>query len=344
MSNALLPFQIKNPISNSSSNPALIHLNEFCKAVEPDNHENLFNSMIQHVITRKFLSHIREQYVTPIQYDQKQIQDTTVKSSRLLTEFMNIKMISEAECSQVYSGLHILSSKSYAVKRISVSSLEVPIESAINEIQVMASLNHSNIVCYRNSWCEAEFSKDNSFEIVLYIQMDLCNQIDLSTYVKGLTPKKKIQALLPIVGGLKYLHDQGIIHRDIKPSNILLGFDGILKLSDFGISVWKDRPNVDVMEFSTGMYASPEHLEPDLICPKSDIYSLGILLLVIFSDCKTKSEEMKNIYNFQKNCCFPTDFPEQLENLVIQMTETEIESRLSAEEVISEMKILKDKL
>lgn len=95
---------------------------------------------------------------------------------------------------------------------------------------------------------------------------------------------------------------------------------------------------------SSGMFASPEHLEPDLISSKSDVYSLGILSLVIFSDCTTRSEEAKIIYDFQKNHCFPPCFPKQLEDLVLRMAEIEIEKRSSVEEVISEFNRLKGEL
>ncbi|MGH3468735.1 MAG: serine/threonine-protein kinase [Thermocrispum sp.] len=83
-----------------------------------------------------------------------------------------------------------------------------------------------------------------------------------------------------IAAALKVAHRVGVVHRDIKPGNILLDRDGMVKITDFGISRAKD----DVTVTKTGMIAgTPAYLAPEVAIgedpgPESDIFSLGSTL------------------------------------------------------------------
>ncbi|MGH3520352.1 MAG: serine/threonine-protein kinase [Haloechinothrix sp.] len=83
-----------------------------------------------------------------------------------------------------------------------------------------------------------------------------------------------------IAAALKSAHRVGIVHRDIKPGNILLTSDGVVKITDFGIS----RANDDVTVTKTGMIAgTPAYLAPEVAIgqnpgPESDVFSLGSTL------------------------------------------------------------------
>jgi serum/glucocorticoid-regulated kinase 2 len=82
-----------------------------------------------------------------------------------------------------------------------------------------------------------------------------------------------------IVLAIKYLHKNNIIYRDLKPENVLIGKDGYLKLTDFGLSKENITSNHDAFSFS----GTPQYLAPEIISQKGhgkavDWYSLGCII------------------------------------------------------------------
>jgi formylglycine-generating enzyme required for sulfatase activity/serine/threonine protein kinase len=136
-----------------------------------------------------------------------------------------------------------------------------------------ALLDHPNIVH------TDFFEKDGQFFLV----MEYVDGQDLSKLIKArgqLKEKDALSILRDVLRGLEFAHTKGIIHGGIKPSNILIGKSGIAQITDFGIAslVWGGLTSTGATVGSP-WYMSPEQIQhPEQLDPRTDIYSLGIVL------------------------------------------------------------------
>ncbi|MNJ38521.1 Serine/threonine-protein kinase pkn5 [compost metagenome] len=101
--------------------------------------------------------------------------------------------------------------------------------------------------------------------------------------------------------GLHYLHSQEppIIHRDIKPSNLLIDEEGEVRFIDFGIArSYKQEQVEDTIKLGTVGFASPEQYGGIQTDGRSDLYSLGAVLLFLGSNCRYSelTEEAKEVF------------------------------------------------
>ena len=148
------------------------------------------------------------------------------------------------------------------------------IEKFHREAKAAACMSHPNIV---NIYDVGEDSGEH------YIVME---------YVPGSTLKKKIQLEAPldiptavqiakdIANGLAHAHANNIVHCDIKPHNILMATDNRAKIADFGIAraVTESTMTYSGSVVGSVHYFSPEQARGAGITPKSDVYSLGVVL------------------------------------------------------------------
>ena len=84
---------------------------------------------------------------------------------------------------------------------------------------------------------------------------------------------------LIVIQGLKHVHDSGFIHLDLKPANVLVTFEGVLKIADFGMATrWPASPGIDGE--GDREYIGPEILRGHFDKP-GDIFALGLIMLEI---------------------------------------------------------------
>jgi len=116
-----------------------------------------------------------------------------------------------------------------------------------------------------------------------FITMEYVSGEDLKSLIRRvgpLTPGKAVFIARQIAEGLTEAHRLGVVHRDLKPHNIMIDKDGNVRIMDFGIarSFQKSGVTDTGVIIGTPEYMSPEQVEGKDVDPRTDIYSLGIIL------------------------------------------------------------------
>ena len=117
-----------------------------------------------------------------------------------------------------------------------------------------------------------------------YIVMEYVQGRSLAQVLEGGKPMEAAEAVniaVDVLQALGVAHRQGLIHHDVKPGNILLSDDGAVKLADFGIAKGLSRAAAITGEhriLGTPRYLSPEQVNGQPVSPRSDLYSLGVVL------------------------------------------------------------------
>ena len=142
------------------------------------------------------------------------------------------------------------------------------------EARAVAKLSHPNVVAVIDA------GEDGGYPYIVF------------EYVEGETLKARINRVgaldvqealayaIEIGRGLTVAHARRMVHRDIKPQNVLIDAEGRAKLTDFGISrqLEKDGLTATGRVLGTTDYVAPEQAMGHQVDPRSDIYSLGVVL------------------------------------------------------------------
>jgi beta-lactam-binding protein with PASTA domain/predicted Ser/Thr protein kinase len=146
------------------------------------------------------------------------------------------------------------------------------------EAQAAARLNHPNIIAVYDRG-EADGRP--------YIAMEYLQGRTLKQVIQkdGPLPAERAVAIaMQVLAGLRYAHEHGVVHRDVKPHNVLVGDDGRIKVTDFGIAHAGDPQMTEVGSIvGTAQYLSPEQARGRTVGPQTDIYSLGVVLYEMLS-------------------------------------------------------------
>jgi len=226
------------------------------------------------------------------------------------------------------------------------------IEMFFQEAKITAKLIHENIV---------QIYDLNKYKEEYYILMEYIDGRDLLEIGKTsfkMGKRVPIPMVVKIIeqacNGLKYAHDfsdptgkpYNIVHRDISLQNIMVTFSGMVKILDFGVMQTTEVSNLEMMTKIPGKvnYMAPELIMGHDADPRSDIFSLGIILYQLLTGKKPFRDKdveklMEKIVNDEP--IYPSryvELPDNLEDIILKMLSKDPDERYqSAAELQKEL-------
>ncbi len=192
--------------------------------------------------------------------------------------------IGEGGMGAVYKGEDILLGRTVAVKVLhqNLKKSADDVKRFFNEAKVVAKLRHSNTIQV------FDFGESKSGHY--YIAMEYMTGEPLDGYADKVTSLARVFEIMEqICLSLEEAHSLGIIHRDLKPDNIFIDTVNnrrLVKVIDFGIAkMLSGGENLTQagMVFGTPAYMSPEQARGDKLDPRSDVYSLGVVMFFLLT-------------------------------------------------------------
>ena len=133
-----------------------------------------------------------------------------------------------------------------------------------DEAQVLGAMDDPNVVRLY------EYVESPAGAAIVMELIDGVSLRDILVSQGATTPEAALVVLQGSLLGLAIAHQRGVVHRDYKPENILIGADGVSKLTDFGLAVRTgDRP----VPAGTLLYVAPEQMMGGPATPASDVYA-----------------------------------------------------------------------
>lgn len=218
----------------------------------------------------------------------------------ITNDFSHERIIGYGGCGEVYKG--ILQNGSVAVKKI-FSNLNVEDKEFDREIQSMMQVKHPNVVRFIGYCSNTEHElmrKEGKYIKVEVRERLLCFEHisngslrnHITDGLRGLEWHARYKIIKGICEGLHHLHmEKNIIHMDLKPANILVHDQMVPKIADFGLSrlaeVSRTMSNERLLSLG---YCAPEYQHYGKMSLKSDIYSLGVIMLELVTGSKEEPD------------------------------------------------------
>ena len=230
-------------------------------------------------------------------------------------------------------------SKRVVVKTILECFADDPslVEMFLDEGRIAANLTHPNIAqIFDLGQC------GRGAEAPYYIAMEYVHGRDLRDLLISNIERKQfiplnlvLRIIADVCQGLHHAHSHknrqgqpdGIIHRDVSPQNILITFDGVVKIVDFGVAKATERASKTKSGVLKGKYAymSPEQVRSKPLDARSDVFSVGVVLYELVTGRRLfkRDSEMKTLDAVisaivPKPRRFDTSVPPEVESIILK--------------------------
>ena len=267
---------------------------------------------------------------------ERNLHDREAMSQVFLDRYRVVDVLGAGAMGTVFRGWDPRLERAVALKTLKIGGTLAPEERRqltarlVKEAVTLASLQHAHIVTVFDVVHEGE---------VAFIAMELVEGMGLDRYLRqvGRLPQDQVAALgVALFSALETAHQAGFVHHDVKPGNILLGTDGSIKLTDFGVSELLTSVHQQQGDFVCGTpgYLAPEALLGEPYTVRSDLFAVGVVLYQCSTGKRpfcgetlrqTLVETVSAEVSAPREAC--PDMPEEVEGLILALLEKQPEDR-----------------
>jgi serine/threonine protein kinase len=212
------------------------------------------------------------------------------------------------------------------------------VERFCSEVIILSKLNHPNVIRFYDA------GRDENTGFVYYV-MEYVDGESLFDILqrKTFSSQEITKIILGICDGLNTIHRGQFIHRDIKPENILINTEGIIKISDFGVTLDVNvtrRLTTKLQKVGSMNYMAPEMWVGDKIAQTVDLYALGVILYQLtIGELPFKGATVREIMeqHLEEKVQFPeyVEISDWLKQLILKLLEKDPSKRIqSADDVV----------
>ena len=226
-------------------------------------------------------------------------------------DYQLVRLLGEGGMGKVYEAEEALTKRRVALKvlRPELARLESARRLFLNEMAVMAKLDHPNIV---------RALAFRQIDDKLVMALELLDGRTLRSFLSSEVRAGVAEATSIAVQVCRALceaheNDPAIVHRDLKPENVMLLEDGTVKVMDFGIAkVLAAAGNTTTHSVGTLAYMSPEQIDAGDVDERSDLYCLGLLFYELLAGRPPfESQSPRELLNLQCTA-EPPPLPEEV--------------------------------
>ncbi|RVX03153.1 CBL-interacting protein kinase 18 [Vitis vinifera] len=258
------------------------------------------------------------------------------KGNVLMQRYDVGRLLGQGNFAKVYYGRDLKTGQSVAIKVIDKEKIFKVglIDQTKREISVMKLVKHPNVI----QFYEVMATKTKIYFVMEYAKGgELFNKVAKGRLMEDFA-RNYFQQLISAVD---FCHSRGVYHRDLKPENLLLDENGVLKVTDFGLSALAESKHQDGLLHTT--CGTPAYVAPEVINrkgydgAKADIWSCGVILFVLlagylpFHDSNLM-EMYRKIGKADYKC--PNWFPSEVRRLLSKILDPNPNTRISIAKIM----------